>query len=134
MIITFLYYDWESSIYFGQFWKWSIWAGHQWYPVETQWSSVTDVSLSNCEGRWSRMGHLLNDFQIYPDNSTHEDFQFPVKECKVSTWVSIHNLFYVSTVGAVFKSALQLNPRCNIVRSKIEILAIESALQYSPQP
>ena len=38
------------------------------------------------------------------------------------------------TVAAVFKVALQYSPRCNIARRQSEILAIEPALQYSPQP
>ena len=41
------------------------------------------------------------------------------------------SIFY--TVAAVFKVALQYNPRCNIARRQAEILAIEPALQYNPQ-
>ena len=36
-------------------------------------------------------------------------------------------------VAAVFQVALQYNPRCNIARRQVEILAIEPALQYNPQ-
>ena len=40
----------------------------------------------------------------------------------------------LNTVAAVFKVALQYSPRCNLARRQSEILAIEPALQYSPQP